>query len=1207
MGMKREAPGSAVPYQCPYCGESYRYRRTRTSPIRNFRVGFAKTTQLLASELMARLRSHSANPEETKLVSFADSRQDAARAALDLERRHHEDVRREYLVSALRSAVENRRNPEDVRREQARLEVAAQVAAAAGELGTAHKLLNKSEALRVELANANEQSIPLVDLVDVAGGSVIGRTLKPVTAALVSAGIHPIDPAGIDPISVREGEFNFSWQQLFQRRDGRWVWADHPGFREAVVDAHDRIKSELRRLATETIFHRTHFSFEEAGFGYACVPTNGRNELKIDAYNALVRILGDKWRYSPRRAEWTNSPTRWIHAVDASRDVRNFAKTVWGGDWKLCLDEAFDYLRNQGHRGCILQAEYLRLMPVAGSDPFWRCSNCGRIHLHLGGRVCTRCFDPLRSKASGRVQEIRSENYLAKRVEDPVPTFRLRAEELTAMTSNQGARLRRFKGILIDDQDDILPRGEDMPVDEDLDRAARVVDVLSVTTTMEVGVDIGSLEAVFQANMPPQRFNYQQRVGRAGRRGRPFSVVLTVCRSKSHDLHYFRYPEAITGDPPPPPFLTSDLTAIGRRLLRKAWLWEAFRRLRCSWNRMGSGENWPADDMTRPDIHGEFLDVDQYWRIRKTFAPLLRKALTSSLDYRDEVADWFAEGTSIRRDQFLQELSVDDVLGHIEGLDRAEFAGRGIGEALAEQGQFPMYGMPTRVRNLYTGPEPADDLRTWEPQAIGRDLEVAIQEFAPGRDLVKDKKRHRSIGFTGPLPPRSERWGQGIRVRPLGDPFGHAFWLVECPICRGWMTMGPPMAGVQVVCKGCRSSLSASDARECVVPNAFRTSFFPTKQEEDLDLTSRQRLAMAEAMPFDPDPITGTNMCYELVRGARVFRLNRGAGENWSGFSASRGRTHQNALAIENQWIMPAQVSDPRLGFREEHESRMGFFLAAPKVTDSLVIAPRRIPYGLTLSLQTAAGRAAVYSAAFLLIYKAAQELDVDPNEFEIVTPRTVRLGGLEQVPLVQFCDSLLNGSGLCDWLVRQHASGDTVAIAALSRSILVDADCYPLTDFASPSHRAACDQSCYVCLNRYSNQSFHGLLDWRLGLDALSLLMWSDFRAGLDGRFSTPGLLDWPQLATGYAEELSTIAGPSIWKDAGIVPLACLDQTEDLWCAVVHPLWNWNLLLEKIPEVRQVVARHNCVIPATSFDLARRPVTTLERLRHLYHESVQR
>ena len=41
--------------------------------------------------------------------------------------------------------------------------------------------------------------------------------------------------------------------------------------------------------------------------------------------------------------------------------------------------------------------------------------------------------------------------------------------------------------------------------------------------------------STMMANMPPQRFNYQQRVGRAGRSGQPFSYALTLCRDRSHD------------------------------------------------------------------------------------------------------------------------------------------------------------------------------------------------------------------------------------------------------------------------------------------------------------------------------------------------------------------------------------------------------------------------------------------------------------------------------------------------------------------------------------------------------------------------------------------------------------------------------------------------------------------------------------------------
>ena len=59
---------------------------------------------------------------------------------------------------------------------------------------------------------------------------------------------------------------------------------------------------------------------------------------------------------------------------------------------------------------------------------------------------------------------------------------------------------------------------------------------------MEAGVDIGGLKAVYMANMPPKRFNYQQRVGRAGRRSDKLSISITFCKGQKHDEFYFENP-----------------------------------------------------------------------------------------------------------------------------------------------------------------------------------------------------------------------------------------------------------------------------------------------------------------------------------------------------------------------------------------------------------------------------------------------------------------------------------------------------------------------------------------------------------------------------------------------------------------------------------------------------------------------------------------
>lgn len=69
------------------------------------------------------------------------------------------------------------------------------------------------------------------------------------------------------------------------------------------------------------------------------------------------------------------------------------------------------------------------------------------------------------------------------------------------------------------------------------------INVLNCSTTMEMGVDIGSVATVVMSNVPPAISNYRQRAGRAGRRGQNLATAFTVCKDRQFDQEVFRDPQ----------------------------------------------------------------------------------------------------------------------------------------------------------------------------------------------------------------------------------------------------------------------------------------------------------------------------------------------------------------------------------------------------------------------------------------------------------------------------------------------------------------------------------------------------------------------------------------------------------------------------------------------------------------------------------------
>jgi hypothetical protein len=102
---------------------------------------------------------------------------------------------------------------------------------------------------------------------------------------------------------------------------------------------------------------------------------------------------------------------------------------------------------------------------------------------------------------------------------------------------------------------------------------------LFCSPTMELGVDISALNAVYLRNVPPTPANYAQRSGRAGRSGQAALVVAYCAAQGPHDQYYFERPEAMVSGIVRPPALELANRDLVRAHLHAIWLAESGKEL----------------------------------------------------------------------------------------------------------------------------------------------------------------------------------------------------------------------------------------------------------------------------------------------------------------------------------------------------------------------------------------------------------------------------------------------------------------------------------------------------------------------------------------------------------------------------------------------------------------------------------------------------
>lgn len=754
-----------------------------------------------------------------------------------------------------------------------------------------------------------------------------------------------------------------------------------------------------------------------------------------DASTALGHTISDGIREKVRQSYRGYGLDRdW----NFSRNIMNIMgwneNSSEAGIWRQALKSAFldDAQPSNGK----LYVDLSRVRPRLNPEKQWfRCECCSEITPRLLRGKCPSC-------GANTVHAMQEQEYVAldfwrKPVDDALEGKKIHVidtEEHTAQLSHKDQRNEvwsqtekyelRFQDLV---QEDETP-----------------VDILSCTTTMEVGIDIGSLVAVGLRNIPPMRENYQQRAGRAGRRGSSLSTIVTFCEDGPHDTLYFENPVPMFRGDPRRPWIDIASEKLLQRHMNMVILQEYLA------SKGASMDEIPASQFLDDDLENYILYARNY-RVPtgdlllptdefdfSAFAKALTKDLRSLKDRRDAHPELFGIDPSNERAQK-----------------------KSLLDALYEEGIIPTYSFPKNVVSTYITKQ--DGTIKYE---VDRGLDVAIGEYAPGRAIVVDKQTYQIGGLY--YPGSERRSGQALSPAKsyLDDP-NYLKRIVSCGSC-GWFGLAEEN---RTTCPFCGKA-NLEETRQMLRPWGFAPrNAQPIPESQLLEEYSTVQPPLYSTLPESDEMVVVPG--YKNVRLAsrnnqRIIMMNQGREKQGFMICCDCGAAMPGDKAeVLNKIERPYKVRFAHGKCR--HTNTMNVNLGYDFITDILVLEfaldNRVIDTGNENGLWI---RRAGQSLAEALRLAVSKRLDVEFTE--LITGYRIRNNPNGSFVDVYLYDSLSSGAGYA-----VSVADEIKGILEDVRTILTGCDC---------------NNACHKCLKHYRNQYVHGMLD---RFCALQLLDWGE------------------------------------------------------------------------------------------------------------------